>query len=64
MIGFWVAAGLLAAATAVLVLHRARAAANASPEDATLAVYRRQLGEIDDLAARGLLAETERKSAH
>lgn len=64
MIGFWIAAGLLAAASAVLVLHRARAAAAAAPEDPTLAVYRRQLTEIDDLAGRGLLAEPERKSAH
>lgn len=64
MIGFWVAAGLLAAAAAVLILHRAKAAASAAPEDPTLAVYRRQLAEIDDLAARGVLAETERKSAY
>src|SRR5687768_9311927 len=64
MIGFWVAAGLLSAAAAVLILHRARAAASATTEDPTLAVYKRQLAEIDDLAARGLLGEAERKSAH
>ncbi|HEX2561863.1 c-type cytochrome biogenesis protein CcmI [Phenylobacterium sp.] len=64
MIGFWFAAGLLAAAAAVLILHRARAAAVATPDDPTLAVYRRQLAEIDDLAARGVLAEPERKSAY
>jgi cytochrome c-type biogenesis protein CcmH len=64
MIGFWFAAGLLAAAAAVLILHRAKAAAIAPPQDPTLAVYRRQLAEIDDLAARGVLAEPERKSAY
>lgn len=64
MIGFWFAAGLLATAAAVLILHRAKAAAVAAPEDPTLAVYRRQLAEIDDLAARGVLAEPERKSAY
>lgn len=64
MIGFWFAAGLLAAAAAVLILQRAKAAAVATPQDPTLAVYRRQLAEIDDLAARGVLAEPERKSAY
>lgn len=64
MIGFWFAAGLLAAAAAVLILHRAKAAAVATPQDPTVAVYRRQLAEIDDLAARGVLAEPERKSAY
>src|SRR5690606_10005759 len=33
-------------------------------EDPTLVVYRRQLGEIDDLAARGLIAEDDRRIAH
>lgn len=64
MIGFWFAAGLLAAAAAVIILQRAKAAAVATPQDPTLAVYRRQLSEIDDLAARGVLAEPERKSAY
>lgn len=65
MFAFWVVAGLISAAAAFLVLHTAaRAAVNAGSEDPTLALYRRQLGEIDDLADRGLIAETERKGAH
>ena len=65
MIALWVAAGVLSAAAAGLVLHRAaRAALTAGSPDPTLAVYRRQLDEIDDLAGRGLIAEDERRSAH
>jgi cytochrome c-type biogenesis protein CcmH len=65
MIALWVAAGVLSAAAAGLVLHRAaRAALGAGSPDPTLAVYRRQLSEIDDLAGRGLIAEDERKGAH
>jgi len=65
MIALWVAAGVLSAAAAGLVLHRAaRAALDAGSADPTLAVYRRQLGEIDDLAGRGLIEEPERKAAH
>lgn len=65
MIALWVAAGVLSAAAAGLVLHRAaRAALDAGSSDPTLAVYRRQLGEIDDLAGRGLIEEPERKAAH
>ena len=65
MIALWVAAGVLSAAAAGLVLHRAaQAALRAGSPDPTLAVYRRQLGEIDDLAGRGLIAEDERKGAH
>jgi cytochrome c-type biogenesis protein CcmH len=65
MIALWVAAGLLSAAAAGLVLHRAaRAALDAGSADPTLALYRRQLGEIDDLAERGLIEEGERKAAH
>jgi cytochrome c-type biogenesis protein CcmH len=65
MIALWVAAGVLSAAAAGLVLHRAaRAALGAGSADPTLAVYRRQLSEIDDLAGRGLIAEDERKGAH
>ncbi|WP_304164064.1 c-type cytochrome biogenesis protein CcmI [Phenylobacterium aquaticum] len=64
MIALWVAAGVLAAATAGLVLHRAaRAAANVGTTDPTLDVYRRQLTEIDDLADRGLIGEAERGAA-
>lgn len=65
MIVLWVSAGVLSAAAAGLVLHRAaRAALDAGSTDPTLAVYRRQLAEIDDLAGRGLIAEDERKTAH
>src|SRR5580700_542858 len=64
MIAFWIAAALLSAAVAVLiVLRSARAQAREPGEDPTLAVYRRQLSEIDDLAARGLLPDAERRSA-
>jgi cytochrome c-type biogenesis protein CcmH len=61
MIAFWAVAGVLSAVAAGLILHRA-AAARATPLDPTLSVYRRQLAEIDDLAARGLLAEAEHQS--
>src|SRR4051812_25896571 len=64
MIVFWVAAGVLSAAAAILILFRAaRAAAHAAPADTTSIFYRRQLAEIGDLADRGLLGEDERKSA-
>ncbi|MFN3571948.1 MAG: c-type cytochrome biogenesis protein CcmI [Phenylobacterium sp.] len=65
MFAFWIAASLLSALVAGLVLHRAAAAARA-PEaaEATLPLYRRQLREIDELAERGLLAPSERRSAH
>ena len=65
MIALWVAAGVLSAAAAGLVLHRAaRAALDAGSADPTLSVYRRQLSEIDDLAGRGLIDEAERKATH
>ncbi|HEY3887246.1 MAG TPA: c-type cytochrome biogenesis protein CcmI [Caulobacteraceae bacterium] len=64
MIVFWIAAALLSVAAAVLiVLRAARAADRLQAEDPSLGVYRRQLSEIDDLADRGLLAQTERRSA-
>ena len=65
MVAFWVVAGVLSALAAGLILFRAARAASA-PEaaDPTPVLYRRQLAEIDDLAERGLIAETERKSAH
>lgn len=65
MIIFWVVAALVSAAAAGLVLRRAaRAGVPAGGEDPSLGLYRRQLQEIDDLAERGLLGESERKSAH
>lgn len=64
MIMLWIAAALLAAGSAVLVMHRAaRAARLAGGPDPALAVYRRQLSEIDDLADRGLMGEDERRAA-
>jgi cytochrome c-type biogenesis protein CcmH len=65
MIVFWVAAALLSVAVAILiVLRAARAADRRETEDPSLAVYRRQLTEIDDLAERGLLPQAEQRSAH
>lgn len=64
MLFFWVVAGLLAAVAAGLIVTRAAGAAGlAADEDPAPALYRRQIRELDDLAERGLLAETERKSA-
>ncbi len=64
MIAFWVSAGLLSAAAAILILYRAaRAAARTAPSDTTSIFYRRQLAEIGDLAERGLLGEDERRGA-
>lgn len=62
---FWIVAGGLTAAAAVLVMARAVAAARAADgaEDPALEVYRRQLSELDDLAARGLLAPEEHRAA-
>jgi cytochrome c-type biogenesis protein CcmH len=64
MIAFWVVAGVLAAAAAGLVLSRAAGAVREPVADPTPLVYRRQLSEIDELAERGLIGETERRSAH
>ncbi|MBW8814113.1 MAG: c-type cytochrome biogenesis protein CcmI [Caulobacterales bacterium] len=65
MLLFWVVAGLLAAAAAGLILIRAAGAAGlADSDDPALSLYRRQLSELDDLADRGLLGETEKRSAH
>src|SRR5882757_6303919 len=64
MIAFWVSAGVLSAAAAILILFRAaRAVGHGSPVDTTSVFYRRQLAEIGDLADRGLLGDDERKSA-
>jgi cytochrome c-type biogenesis protein CcmH len=63
MITFSIAAVLLSALAAVLILQRASGAARRRDADPTLALYRRQLSEIDDLAERGLLAEGELKAA-
>ncbi len=64
MFAFWIAAAALSAAVAWLMLRGARAAERRVGEgDPALAVHRRQLAEIDDLAARGLLPETEVRAA-
>jgi len=64
MIVFWVAAGALSAAAAILILLRAaQAAARGEGVDASALFYRRQLAEIGDLADRGLIGAQERKSA-
>ncbi|MDR3513229.1 MAG: c-type cytochrome biogenesis protein CcmI [Caulobacteraceae bacterium] len=65
MIVFWISAALVSAAAAALIIHRAaRALRTGDGEDPALAVYKRGLSEIDDLADRGLILETERRSAH
>lgn len=67
MIAFWIAAAGLSAVVAALMLRGAARASLAVGEgagdDASLAVHRRQLSEIDDLADRGLLADGELKAA-
>ncbi|MDP1632809.1 MAG: c-type cytochrome biogenesis protein CcmI [Caulobacter sp.] len=56
MFAFWIAAAALSAGAAGLMLRGSRAAAaRVAGEDPALAVHRRQLAEIDDLAARDLL---------
>jgi cytochrome c-type biogenesis protein CcmH len=63
MIMFWIAAALLSAGAGALVIRGAVAPRSPTGENAALAVHRRQLAEIDDLAERGLLADGERKAA-
>ena len=63
MIAFWIAAAGLSAVVAALMLRAASRASGALGDDSSLAVHRRQLSEIDDLAERGLLAEAELKGA-
>jgi cytochrome c-type biogenesis protein CcmH len=63
---FWPVAASLAAICVVLVIWFAARAAKAAPlaaEDPARAVYRRQLGDLDELVDRGLLAEDERSAA-
>ena len=63
MIMFWIAASLLAGAAGAIVLQRAsKAAAEGAAVDPTVGVYRRALGEIDDLARRGLIAGDEQRA--
>ena len=63
MIWLWIAAAAMSAGLAALVVRRAtHAAAAATGENPALAVYRRQMAELDDLADRGLLADGERRA--
>ena len=63
MIWLWVAAALVSAGMAALIVQRAARGANQGRGDnAALAVYRRQMAELDELAERGLIAEGERRS--
>jgi len=63
MIWLWIAAALISAALAVLIVQRAVSAAGARRGDnPALAVYRRQMAELDELAERGVLADAERRS--
>jgi len=63
MIAFWIAAAVLSAAAAALMLAMGARAAAGPAEDPGVALHRRQLLEIDELAERGLLAEGERNAA-
>ena len=63
MIAFWIATAGLSAVVAALVLRGAAQASLGAGDDASLAVHRRQVSEIDDLADRGLLADGELKTA-
>jgi cytochrome c-type biogenesis protein CcmH len=63
MMWLWIAAALVSAALAVLIVQRAASAARAPHGvNPALAVYRRQMAELDELAERGVLAEVERRS--
>jgi cytochrome c-type biogenesis protein CcmH len=64
MIGLWILAALLSALAALLVLRGAARSRGGEPEGAAeLEVRRRQLAEIDELGARGLLGPGELKAA-
>lgn len=64
-LAFWTAAVALAAGAGLLMLAlAARAAGSAGGPDPALALHRRQLDEIDDLAGRGLIDAAEREQAH
>ncbi len=63
MIWLWIAAALISAALAALIMQRGVRAAKAQRGDnPALAVYRRQMAELDELAERGVLAEGERRA--
>ncbi|MCC7267530.1 MAG: c-type cytochrome biogenesis protein CcmI, partial [Caulobacteraceae bacterium] len=61
-LAFWTAAAALAGGASLLrLLLAARAGRDAGAPDPALALHRRQLAEIDELAGRGLIDETERE---
>ncbi len=63
MIWLWIAAALVSAGLAALVVWRSALAARRTGSDSqALAVYRRQMAELDELADSGLIAESERRS--
>ena len=63
MIWLWIAAALISGALAVLIVQRSVRAVTAPRNDnPALAVYRRQMAELDELAERGVLADAERRS--
>jgi cytochrome c-type biogenesis protein CcmH len=65
MLVFWGAVAALSLLAGALVVGAAvRAARTPGEDDPTLGLYRRQMGEIDDLVERGLLDPAERRTAH
>lgn len=63
---FWIAAALLAGGVAALIMLQAARASRDSDlasADPAVALYQRQLSELDELAARGVLNEVDRKAA-
>ena len=63
MLGFWIAAAIVSAATGAVMLLFARRAQAEQGADPTVAAYERQLQEVDELAGRGLLGPGEREAA-
>jgi cytochrome c-type biogenesis protein CcmH len=64
MILFWLLTAAVSGLAALLILLRAaRAEQRASAADPELALYRRQLDELDELADRGLIGGEEHRSA-
>jgi cytochrome c-type biogenesis protein CcmH len=63
MLTFWIGAILLTALAAYPIVHLA-SRPRALAADPAQAVYRRQLAELDELAGRGVLVESELQAAH
>jgi cytochrome c-type biogenesis protein CcmH len=62
MLLFWIIAALMAAAASALMLVFARRAAGGGGRPHH-GLFRRQLAEVDEMAARGLLSGGEREAA-